>query len=723
LLFRPKHRPVYTAAFSVLLVWVGLAPAWIGCFLASRDRYVPTVGIWAVLAGLCAWFLVRFSLTTDCLLGLLGDLDSGPAGNWVLAGRFTVSQLPGSLVLIVASLTAGAMEESGVGAGLRRGAKALGWALPWLVAAWAGIVAMGPQHHVPGLVLRGPAGAWGPLPLTVLLALTALSASAVSHFAIRGQINRTLLAALAAAGLTLPGWAMARLGLPPSVLGIELTFLRWAAVQLVTVGLIAWGGAAGMMLQLRAAPRRPSEGKDPVAIPRHPGRAYFVLAIVYAGFLIYGSLIPLDIDPMPLAQAWEMFWQMLFHASPAWSQADVVTNIAMFVPLTFFALGAWSRENRRRHWWLMAPVIFIAGIGLSLTLEFVQVFARGRVVSIHDVASQTIGNAIGLGAWIVFGLAATDWVRALFRERRPVDLCLRILYTYAALFVVHNLLPLNPTISATRILRKYKAGMINLVPFRDAITMDVYPLVMKTAVFVPIGYLLATRLMQRNRPVFTAVVGGLVFSCALEMLQVFVPSRVATTTDVVLGTVGAALGALLAGTFGPAATGPGVHGPWWRRYGWWVKLAMAALWLTAMAWKAWQPFALRRPTWGQLAQVFRDPLFDIVRRVDPLPSLSRLGREFGAYLVLGMLLESLLAQGGTRRRFVALALTAAIAVVVEFGRLFWSQHLPDLTVLLAALVGCVASAWSYPRFVAVFLKGPPAATRGGARERPRLQMP
>lgn len=170
----------------------------------------------------------------------------------------------------------------------------------------------------------------------------------------------------------------------------------------------------------------------------------------------------------------------------------MVTNIAMFVPLTFCALDAWSHDGRRSGRWWMAAAIVVGGVGLSFALEFSQVFVSERTTSIHDVIAQTIGSLLGLATWLIFGAPLTRWVRGLLDERDQPALCVKLLYAYAALFIFYSLLPLNPTISIGQIWRKYKSGMINFLPFLGPGEFNILALVMKTVLYVPIGYLLTS---------------------------------------------------------------------------------------------------------------------------------------------------------------------------------------------------------------------------------------
>lgn len=75
----------------------------------------------------------------------------------------------------------------------------------------------------------------------------------------------------------------------------------------------------------------------------------------------------------------------------ALSLLDVADNIALYIPVGVLLV---ARLGRRR-WWLAVPV----GATLSALLELSQhLWLPGRVGSVQDVASDTIGTAVGAAA-------------------------------------------------------------------------------------------------------------------------------------------------------------------------------------------------------------------------------------------------------------------------------------------------------------------------------------
>lgn len=68
--------------------------------------------------------------------------------------------------------------------------------------------------------------------------------------------------------------------------------------------------------------------------------------------------------------------------------ADALLNVAFFVPL------GWSLARRRGRWTAVA-----LGLGVSLTVEILQIWIPGRFPGLNDVLTNTAGTA--LGAWLV----------------------------------------------------------------------------------------------------------------------------------------------------------------------------------------------------------------------------------------------------------------------------------------------------------------------------------
>ena len=119
-------------------------------------------------------------------------------------------------------------------------------------------------------------------------------------------------------------------------------------------------------------------------------------------------------------------------------------------------------------------------------------------------------------------------------------------------------MPLDLTISGVEIYHKWRDGRILLVPFSavyDTWAQRVYALAADVALWIPAAFLWR---LSSPRPARKVVLYVVACAAVIEVVQIFVYSRVTSTTDLLTAGCGAAIGAMLAGGCGrpsaPAAT-------------------------------------------------------------------------------------------------------------------------------------------------------------------------
>jgi hypothetical protein len=89
-------------------------------------------------------------------------------------------------------------------------------------------------------------------------------------------------------------------------------------------------------------PTPPSTATPDRYVLPDPGRLGLA-CLVYALFVVYGSLVPLDFHPRPLADAWAAVQQIPYLRLGITSRADWVANILLIYPARL------SRRRRDRH--------------------------------------------------------------------------------------------------------------------------------------------------------------------------------------------------------------------------------------------------------------------------------------------------------------------------------------------------------------------------------------
>jgi VanZ family protein len=126
-------------------------------------------------------------------------------------------------------------------------------------------------------------------------------------------------------------------------------------------------------------------------------------ALLYALFVVYGSLIPFDLRPRPTGEALAAFQAIPYLELGVGSRADWVANILLYMPLSF--LGTAAVAVGRRPWAaaLGAAAVAAACVALAFGTEFAQLFFPPRTVSQNDLIAETIGTALGIALWFGAG--------------------------------------------------------------------------------------------------------------------------------------------------------------------------------------------------------------------------------------------------------------------------------------------------------------------------------
>ena len=166
-------------------------------------------------------------------------------------------------------------------------------------------------------------------------------------------------------------------------------------------------------------------------------------ALLYALFVVYGSLIPFDLRPRPTGEALAAFQAIPYLELGVGSRADWVANILLYMPLSF--LGTAAVAVGRRPWAaaLGAAAVAAACVALAFGTEFAQLFFPPRTVSQNDLIAETIGTALGIALWFGAGPRLLGLWRGLLAGGKPAQRSLLVLFVlgYLALsFFPYDLL-------------------------------------------------------------------------------------------------------------------------------------------------------------------------------------------------------------------------------------------------------------------------------------------
>jgi len=138
-------------------------------------------------------------------------------------------------------------------------------------------------------------------------------------------------------------------------------------------------------------------------------------ALIAAGItlvIIYGTLYPFHfrerLDSNGAVGALLKTWRGPF------GRGDFVANILLYLPFGLF----WVQTLRRWPIIIRVASVVFSGLALSAGIELIQFYEPGRVSSLSDVYSNTLGALVGSVAGSILGSRAFSW-RAGTMGRRP----------------------------------------------------------------------------------------------------------------------------------------------------------------------------------------------------------------------------------------------------------------------------------------------------------------
>jgi VanZ family protein len=427
-------------------------------------------------------------------------------------------------------------------------------------------------------------------------------------------------------------------------------------------------------------------------------------------FALYVSLIPFRFETKPVAAALREFSTLM--TSPKFdrlSGSNFLANLLLFIPVGFGLGGARLADRQRTVVAIAVSAAFAlaASVAVSLTAEFLQMFAPGRVTARADVEAQTVGCLAGMSAWLAIGQPLTWWLRAAQSHNRS-DRVSRLLVAYIAAWAFANLAPFDFTADLGDLSQRYHSGMINVLPFSGVhrpLVRVAWDVLIAAVSAIPIGVasLVCWRPLGGRRSVPLALAIGIFIVSAMEVLQIFVASHAADGTDALFGAAGVAIGVAAGVQALPGRIDlvtPRAHSLRRRR-----TMGLLAGWCAILLIYHWIPFdfavnpQLIRAKLGSMSLA---PLAGYARGSD-LNALDDLLVKIGLAMPVGFLGAFLIRRDEhqTVATIVfAIAVTLTFALV-EAGQLFLPSRVPDPSDVAVGVASAMAGLW-----VGRWLRGP-----------------
>ena len=205
----------------------------------------------------------------------------------------------------------------------------------------------------------------------------------------------------------------------------------------------------------------------------------------------------------------------------------IISDLAMAAPIGALALLMVSTESKSRR----VATAWVAGMFVISAVELCQVVVRSRVADVTDVLVGSIGIACGIAAARLLSsfpamTTRTRWLAA----RAGLGIAL-------SLYAIANWSPFDFMLSDARVTERWRELL--QVPFYtyyvNSELQALTTFVAKAAIVLPIAVFAAAARRELRRGVFAVATALGLFFLAVEIGQIFVPSRFPDISDVILG--------------------------------------------------------------------------------------------------------------------------------------------------------------------------------------------
>lgn len=463
------------------------------------------------------------------------------------------------------------------------------------------------------------------------------------------------------------------------------------------------------LLSSRPLARSSLPARDPAAAASATARRGW---LVWTVFIVYGSLVPLQFQAVPLDAAWQRLIDAPLLQVGLEGRADWIANGVLYLPFGLLGCLALSgRSGRPARAVAAALASWLLALALAGAVEFTQAYFPPRTVSRNDLLAEAVGALLG----VLLGLGSGPYLHALLASLAGGGHFLRgqLGRVYAVAFVVLALFPYDLLLSAAEWTQKlHNANVAWLMTRGDppigTATM-LAKLLAEALTAMPLGaWWAAARLGARptpdpGLPWGPVLLRGAVLGATVELLQLGLGSGVSQGLSVLTRAVGFAAGVLA----------------WQRAGALHVESLRAAMRrVTGPVLLLYLPLLALHHGWGAGGWLALD---SALQRLDTevhfvpfyyhyftteMRAVVSLAAAVASYAPVGLLCWAW--HVGARTAGVMAGL---LALGVEFGRLLSLTAKPDPTNVLIAAV----SAWAAHRLVGWLLATPRTAASATPR--------
>ncbi len=479
--------------------------------------------------------------------------------------------------------------------------------------------------------------------------------------------------------------------------------LRWT-----TSSLIAWMSLIGLWaanLPPTAWAARPSS--DSLTLEdRNWNRWRLFLgcaAVVVAGLIAYGSLVPFQWREVSWHQAVHDFWrQTQFQQMWRRVSSDRLVNLFLTVPLGFCLYGSMvlGRRGIAPRLWAVFEA-WQASCFVSVLVEISQYWSAKRVASVDDVVAQAIGALVGIVVWVLVGERIVGRLAATHSHDGEARWT-QLLWPYLLGMLVFAVMPAGlPVTSPKQLYAHFRDGRLSVLPFADSPTWpDVaHDFIVGVLMFVPIGLWSAAAFRKPGTPLrslWAATALGTAFAALVMTVRALCSVKQTDSSWLLTGLLGSVLGAELLRY--SVYTAANRRANWKAGVAWWATSFIYAALVAAHFLHPWVFDAAPE----QIAagwKTFLGTPFAGFHSGDDWQLIDQVLRKLAWFAALGVLLGHAVCRTSELRAVrvigvvCALLLAAGVSLGIEVGQLHQTARTPEFTDVLIYFVGACLGLW------------------------------
>lgn len=243
-------------------------------------------------------------------------------------------------------------------------------------------------------------------------------------------------------------------------------------------------------------------------------RTAYVFLTFYLLFIVYGSLFPLEwaLPHQGLLSLWHDNLEK--HVS----KSDLLTNLVAYIPLGFLSCAAMSRKASIL---VRMTVAILAGMIVSLFMEYLQIYLPARTSSPIDLGLNILSTGFGAAIYVVWGNRESAFGEQLYRWRQNNIIDGKLSTVGIGVVILWGAVQIAPFAPSLDIgdIRNGLKQLWNTI--QNPLSVSLYRIVVYTFNIAALGIVLRLVLRLRRRAATLLAVGG----SFVLFLKIFIVGR------------------------------------------------------------------------------------------------------------------------------------------------------------------------------------------------------